>query len=261
LPGIAMEIRIPTRKTILLLSLVTLGIVIVNAICQYQRFRMSYQVSVFEIITVNGDTNFPTWFSSILLLLSSVLLLVNGLAVRSRRGLGAHYWFVLAAGFLAMSIDEVAAVHERSDRVVNRLMGYSQLPTYQWVVIGWLVAIAAGVYFLRFLAMLPAGTRWRFIIAGAVYVGGALGMESFNGYYEKRFGYDWTFENLTLLEETMEMAGVIVLIGALLKHLERQVPQVLMRVGDAPSREGKTYVAEPSIAGRPEPARELVGSE
>ena len=93
------------------------------------------------------------------------------------------------------------------------------------MVAGALGALAAGAFFLPFLRALPAKLAARFVLAGAVYVGSAVGLEMVAvamqlGYKAKEGGgYDWPTLGLVALEEGGEMAGVALFVWALLGHL------------------------------------------
>ena len=63
-------------------------------------------------------------------------------------------------------------------------------------------------------------TRFLFILAGCIYVGGSLGMELVDGAWASRYGMDFFYFVLTDLEELMEMVGLLIFIYALLKFLQ-----------------------------------------
>ncbi|MFP8877143.1 MAG: hypothetical protein VCB99_09590 [Myxococcota bacterium] len=64
---------------------------------------------------------------------------------------------------------------------------------------------------------LPSKIRFLFILAALIYVGGAVGVERATDWYDVHDLLDTLAYNLwTAVEETMEMAGVIVFIYALL---------------------------------------------
>ena len=92
-----------------------------------------------------------------------------------------------------------------------------------WVVAGALGALAAGVFFLPFLRALPARLAARFVLAGAVYVGSAVGLETVATQLGHEAagggGYGWATLGLVALEEGGEMAGVALFVWALLGHL------------------------------------------
>jgi hypothetical protein len=114
------------------------------------------------------------------------------------------------------------AIHEKLNRPLQDLLGASR-DTTTWVVAGALGALAAGVFFLPFLRALPARPAARFVLAGAVYVGSAVGLETVAtqlGYDAAGDGgYDWATLGMVTLEEGGEMAGVALFIWALLDHL------------------------------------------
>jgi hypothetical protein len=74
--------------------------------------------------------------------------------------------------------------------------------------------------YLKFFFNLPPRTRIQFFTAAAVFVGGAIGVEILGGYYAKSHGEgNFQFSMFSTVEEGLEMAGVIVLINALLNYL------------------------------------------
>ena len=56
-------------------------------------------------------------------------------------------------------------------------------------------------------------------MAGAVYVGGAIGMEMIGGFYQDVYGYDLTYVLLQTIEEVGEMLGIVIFIYALCYYL------------------------------------------
>ena len=62
----------------------------------------------------------------------------------------------------------------------------------------------------------------RFIVAGSIYVGSAVGLETIGtalGHDPRDNGYDWATLGLVTLEEGGEMVGVAVFIRALMNYL------------------------------------------
>lgn len=181
-----------------------------------------YMFGLINLFDMDGEANLPTWYSTVLLLAAACLL--AWIAMReSRQGTGMQaYWYVLAIGFLCMSIDEAAMVHDLFDAPTAEVIGEDAPPAllYAWVVPYSLLVIGLGAYFLRFLWRLPTSTRIRFIIAGAVYVGGALGIEFLEGIAAIESGETGvTYAILNTVQEAMEFAGVILFIDALLRYI------------------------------------------
>jgi len=174
-----------------------------------------------RLFDMDGEANLPTWYSTMLLLCSAALLASIAARTGSQTPRMSHYWWLLAFGFLAMSIDEAAMVHDLFDAPTARVLDDNTHPAlfYAWVVPYSLLALALGVYFLRFLWRLPANIRWRFIVAGTVYVSGALGIEFLEGLAAAESGEDSIpYAILNTVQEVMEFAGVILFIDALLLY-------------------------------------------
>jgi hypothetical protein len=77
-----------------------------------------------------------------------------------------------------------------------------------WTVPGAIVAGAAGLYFIPFLLKIPRPLAMRFVLAGGVYLGGALGVEVLTDPYLENDVLNTLPYNLwTALEEAMERGG------------------------------------------------------
>ena len=71
--------------------------------------------------------------------------------------------------------------------------------------------------YLPFVRALPSRIRFLFVLAAVIYVGGALGVERATDWYDVNNQLDTLEYNIwAMVEEAMEMAGVIVFIHALL---------------------------------------------
>jgi hypothetical protein len=76
------------------------------------------------------------------------------------------------------------------------------------------------VLFLPFLWAMPGRTRWLLMLSGAIYLGGAVGVEWGTIWYEDNGLLDTLPYNLwNALEEGMEMGGIILYIYTLLTHM------------------------------------------
>ena len=81
--------------------------------------------------------------------------------------------------------------------------------------------------YVRFLFHLPRGTRIRVALAGALFVGGALGVELVLGVWAEAHGEDnFVWEMLGLVEESMELMGSSLFLYALLEVLGRTAPDL-----------------------------------
>lgn len=188
------------------------------------KFRTGHNFlhGILPLFDLDGEGNLPTLFSTLLLMACAALLGCIAAHERRRHGPFAFRWTVLAAGFAFMAVDEFAKVHELFDEPMQALMGESASGwlLYTWVVPYAIAVVALGIYFLKFVWHLPKSTRIRFCVAGAVYVGAALGIEFLEGaeasvHGEGSVGY----AVLTTAQEMLEMTGLILFIDALLRYI------------------------------------------
>lgn len=180
-------------------------------------------------VNLDGEGFLPTAFSVLLLAGAGALLWRTG----RHPELTAFrmHWRGLSLAFFVLALDEGARIHERASWPIGRWLEEQGifdnailrgLFNQAWVVPGLAVVVLIGIVYVPFLRHLAAGDRLRFIVAGGVYVGGALGMEMANGYYFAQVvQHDATYKLLTVIEEGMEMFGATLFIRALLIHLAR----------------------------------------
>ena len=90
--------------------------------------------------------------------------------------------------------------------------------------------------FRRFLGSIPRATASRLLGSGAVYIGGAIGMEMIGSFAVRssliRLHSAW-YGAITGLEEALELLGIILLIDALLRALldQRKSLDLTLRLG------------------------------
>lgn len=168
-----------------------------------------------QIFDVDEEDSFPTWYSASVLLLTSVCLWINARRMRTVKDPMRWHWLGLAIGFLVLSIDEIAGMHE----TMNSLTEVS------WALPGAVVAAVVGGAYLAFLVRLDRKTAIQFVIGGAIFVGGAVGVELYTERYLENDQLNTLAYNLwNGLEEGMEMVGVLIFLRALLVSMKAGVP-------------------------------------
>jgi hypothetical protein len=179
-----------------------------------------------RLFDLNEEQNLPTFFSTCLLVFAALLLAMITLLKKRQAASQLWHWVVLTVGFVYLAIDEATVIHEWWP--VRRFFGDTGLGIfyYPWVIPGILIVIVLALFLRPFLLTLPAKTRSRFLLAAILYVGGALGMELIEGTYNKSHSVDWVFKAMFTIEETLEMAGIILFIWALLHYLARDYQEV-----------------------------------
>lgn len=168
--------------------------------------------SLVGLLSLSYEQNVPTWFASSLLLACAVLLAAIAIDVGERGGRYRARWAILAAGFTLMSLDEAIELHEHLDGVVEG----GSLLYFDWVIPATALVAIVGASYLPMLRDLPPRRRRQFLVAGAIYVGAAVGLELPLGWWSGREGtenagyalIDWT-------EETLELVGASLFLLAL----------------------------------------------
>jgi hypothetical protein len=188
------------------------------------------------------EQNLPTWYSSSLLLLCAVQLTFVALSATQRNARFRFHWWLLALVFFYISLDEAATIHES----LSRLFDLGGVFYFGWVIPAAIFVGAMALSYLRFLWQLDRRTRWQFILAAALYVGGALGVELLLGWWTDVYGTkNLGYGMIDLAEESLEILGASVFLIALLDYLageSRTIRVEVQREGEA--REGEAS-AEP----------------
>jgi hypothetical protein len=184
-----------------------------------------------KLFDLNREGTIPSWYSSITLLLCAFLL-ANITSLKKHSPYRTH-WKALSFIFLYLSVDEAAELHERWNylmkpfvQLIKPFVQSSELLYAPWVVPGAIFVAIILISYVKFLNRLPKQIKWLFLIAGTVYVTGAVGMELVENYLLGNSGGVETFfyQMIVVIEEFYEMFGIIIFIYALLSYLERIIP-------------------------------------
>jgi hypothetical protein len=247
--GLALRVR--PRFLVGFLGTIAVGLTALSLIGQYEYFvqGVTNENAVFyRIFNLDGERRTPTTFSALLLLGNAAMLLAIA-ANRARRA-GKHVvlWFLLSGIFVYLAIDERVGIHEEAldflipllglENFVIRWLGIEFL--HFWVVPGsFIMLVLLGVYW-RFLRDLPLRTRRLVLLSAAIYLGGALGIETIGGLYAVQFGKDnLEYQLIANVEELAEMLGMVVFAGTLLRYWHELLraeaqPRLATRPGSLP---------------------------
>jgi hypothetical protein len=217
---------ISPKKLAAVLVFVVLGLTGAHVAVQYLKYFQGHDtlLGLSLQLDLGAESNIPTWYSSSALLLSAILLGVIGFANKRASNPHASHWLGLAAIFFYLSLDEAAIIHERTGSLIRATLEnfgfFNGFLYYPWVVFGMICILIVALVYIRFLAALPVKSRYLFLIAGTLYIGGALGVEILGGRYDYLYGHNnFAYTMLVACEESFEMLGIVVLIYALLSHL------------------------------------------
>jgi hypothetical protein len=183
---------------------------------------------------LNGEGNFGAWFQSTLILTCALLTLAVASHYRAQRAPLAHRWVALSGLFGLMAIDETAQLHDMFTGPLRRGLEID----FGFFYFAWLipaVAFLAGCawYFAPVALSLPAAIYRRLIAALGVYFGGAVVVEMISGFAAENGRASTPYQLVLTVEESCEIAGILLLVGALLTLARSVQPRTTVSLSDA----------------------------
>jgi hypothetical protein len=218
------KVYLKPRAVLFALSIGALGLLLLSVGGQVLRYKLGYPTlfGLIDKVYIDHENSIPTYYSGLLLLGAAVLLAGIGWIKSRANDRYATKWAGLAVLFGLLSVDEMVSIHELTINPLLFAFGFSGYLRFPWVILGLLLVAVVGVTYLRFLFHLPARSRNLFLLAGFLYVGGAVGIEAVGGNFVARNGENnFSYSLIATLEEGLEMAGVIVFIYTLLEYTNR----------------------------------------
>jgi hypothetical protein len=155
------------------------------------------------------EANFATLFNFLLLVGVAVLLALNAVRAYAAGDRWRHHWAGLSALLLLMAFDEAAQMHERLNGLMRRLVELDGFLRFAWVIPGAIFAVVVGLAFLRFVLALPRSVAVLTVVAGGMYVAGALGIELVGAKLWSPEAQTLQYALVASLEESLEMLALI----------------------------------------------------
>ena len=239
-----MEIKVDPKQVATAFLWVAAVLAIINSVLLFFNFYLGDDelFGLSDMFDFDHEGNVPTLYSAVAMLFCSALLALITHANWHRLDGKRMYWLGLTILFLFLAIDEGAAIHEKVGTFLERYMNATGALYFLWVVPYGVATLIFGLAFLKFVWELPKDTRARFVVAGVIFLTGALGIEMFGAREADLHGYyTVTYSVLYSLEEMLEMLGIILFIYALLSHLAKETGRlsvVLELAHGGPSRAG-----------------------
>ncbi len=196
--------------------LVILPIIIVILGCLREWLLLGYGVDGTNILSLNREQNVGAWYSTVLIFSCAFLLMIAGRRASEAYDRDARYWYILAIVFVALSFDEASSVHETLMDYIQPVLQTSGPLLYAWVVPALILVPVFGFLYIPFLRRLRSPYGIWFLVSGAVFVAGALGMEMVGGMVEdNKLAFTVSF----LIEESLELAGMTSFLLAVMSYL------------------------------------------
>jgi len=219
-----MNIEINPGKVLTLLLCIVAFLLFANIMGIVSRifFDHDHVYGLVDLFDFDNENNIPTLYSSILLVISSMILLYVS---QMHRKLHEPYllWVVLSFVFLFLSVDEASSIHEKLSSPTRVLLDTSGFFYYAWIIPYGIAVIIFVALYLNFLLKLPKYIMMSFLLSGGIYVLGAVGFEMLGGWQDELYGDKGLLYSIFYTcEEFLEMLGVAVFIYALLKYILNQ---------------------------------------
>jgi hypothetical protein len=223
LNGTRRTIRVDSRRLVRALTAIASLLVVIHVFFVGVRSLTGHDhvYGLVRLFDLDREVNVPSFYSGALFFLDSLLLLLVARAAPSPGP--RRVWSFLCLLFLFLAFDELYSVHERLTGPVREALHTSGLFYYAWVIV-YLPAVAlVGAVFAPVWWRLAEPARRRLTIAAGVYLLGAVVLEMVSGAYRGRSEI-WTpvYGLLVAVEESLEMAGLILMARALLGLLDQE---------------------------------------
>lgn len=224
-----MQIIVTPSQITRSLSVVVLLLITAHVGYLFMRYGLGYDnlLGFGPLFDMWREHNLPNLYASMTLFFCALLSFLISLSERRSDGGFALHWLGLAVLLAFVSADEMVMIHEHLIRPLRASLGTSGIFYFAWVIPYGIAVIVLGVIYLRFFRKLAPHTRTLMAVAAAVYIGGAVGLEMLGAVeYEKAQSRTLLLDVYALIEETMEMVGVLILIRALTGEIARRELQL-----------------------------------
>lgn len=180
-------------------------------LCHLGLYYYNYHVEelpwlLLQLFDIDEENNLPTWFSSFILGNIAFFVYVRSMQPELERKL---HWRFISFGFLLLSIDEVAGLHETFNSSIE----------INWAIYGAILILFLAAAFVPFLLSLPRKLAALFILSGALFVSGAIVTELLS---EDMDSDTWAYAMAVALEEGLEMVGALLFLTLNLKEMADQ---------------------------------------
>lgn len=179
-----------------------------------------------ELVDFDYEGNLPAFYSALALFLTSCLLTLISLKKQQDQAPFKNHWKILTIIFIWLMLDEALGLHEELGDFVEALQLFEAegFLYFAWVVPYGLLLCLFAFSYLRFTLSLPKKTKILFILAGFIFISGAVGLEVISAKEADLHGSTTVlYSVLYTLEELCEMLGIVLFIYALLDYIQKDI--------------------------------------
>lgn len=169
-----------------------------------------------ERFDMDREWGIPSLFSGVLLLFNAGLFATAWMATKASAN-RSRMWLLLSLFFVFLAIDEVFSIHEQLIVPMREQMTAAAAIDYAWVVPYGAAVVLIGFAFFHVWRRQTKRVRALLGIAATVYVAGAIGLDVAGDTFRNAKGDSLTYALIVEIEETFELAGVIILMQTLFR--------------------------------------------
>ena len=215
------------------LALIAALLIMLNVGAELVRMRTGDRyIELVRVFMLGSEKNIPTYFSSLLLLAAGLVLAVIATTGTQHGNEYGRHWRALSIIFVLLSFDETVGLHEMMNYPLLQLLDLDGVFLFGFLILAIPMVGALAILYARFLIQLPSKVRLLLVLSAVLYLGGQIGFEMLGGLVLQRYAYgSMEYFVVTTLEESLEMAGIIVFIYGLLLYAAKNLPEIRFRLG------------------------------
>ena len=172
---------------------------------------------------ITQPRNLATWYSALLLAVGSWLSFQISRLRRRSQHRDAHRWTAASIVLALMACEEIALFHEVAGGPLRSFLGDAIGPAYASALPSAFAALITICYCGPLWFRLPRPIRAPLFWASVLYIGAALGLDTFTDSWARETGWTQSARILSVMEETIEMVAIAIAVQALVNYRERLV--------------------------------------
>ena len=186
---------------------------------------------LFNLFFLDGEGNLPALFSTGLFLINAALFAIVWKAKKEAAD-SRRIWLVLSAVFVFLAIDESISIHERLIAPLRQALDASGIFYYTWIIPYGIGIVVLAIFVIPVFWRLEKKILFWFCLSAAIYLFATIGLEMISGKYLTMMSEqkDIVYILIITLEELLEMAGLIILVYALLLLIRKNCNGFLISI-------------------------------
>lgn len=222
---IELKIRPAQVRRFMLTIISILTLLHVSQLCVYFYINDADEFDFIQLFDFDYEGNLPSFYSALALLYCAIQLWFIAKFEAQKNSTFRCHWFGLSGIFGFLALDEATALHEEVGDFVETLGIFEAegFLYFAWVVPYGLLMIVFLLSYFKFVLHLPLVTKFNFILSGALFVLGAVGIETFSAKEADMNGTTTiTYSILYTLEELFEMIAIVIFAHSLLMYQDKK---------------------------------------